>query len=91
MADKGMKEWRIDFTEKFTDNVVPGSYANDLMIDKDDGESVMGFIKGLLSHQLEAIEREVEEKQVYGVTGIKDYLLKKDVKAIIKKYKGEVK
>lgn len=48
------RDWKVEFTEKFTDNVIPGSPANDLYIDKEDGESLMGWIGGLLATKLTA-------------------------------------
>ncbi len=63
------KGWREQFTKKFSDNVVPGSHANDLIIGREDGKKVMDFIRSVEA----AAEKRGRESAVQEILKIRTF------------------
>lgn len=56
------RDWKLEFTKKFSDNIVPGSVANDFIrLHKDCGKELMGFIETLIEQTRK--ERDEEWKK----------------------------
>jgi hypothetical protein len=59
-----MKDWKKEFTKQFTDNVIKGSTANDLLADCEDTGRLMNFIDKTLKAQRQSFIELVEGKMI---------------------------
>ena len=66
-----MKNWKKEFSRKFTDNILPDGDGNDLIISKEDVKPLMSFIQSLLTEM--AKEMIGKEEPVFE-TNIAKYL-----------------
>jgi RNA binding exosome subunit len=76
-------EWKKEFSQKFTDNILEGGYGNDLIIGKEDVKPLMDFISELLENQKEEerkrIVKKITEYYISGhsiVNGVLDAVIK---------------